>query len=180
MLLASVDKFQSLCHFLSNLVDMCYFQQNTCAHKKMIAHNWRSGTVNTLWFVTYPDTVIKVMSLCITVYLVCESSLNILSLDFRFIPYLIFNSALSRVVTLPECPCRLLTSTEAQRISYVITMCCATLWCQMKCPVGTVEDWNLNETCIRKSIKLHQLKLTLGILSITMRDMYPWHQAPKG
>lgn len=34
VLFASVDKFQSLCHFLSDLVDMCCFQQNTCTHKK--------------------------------------------------------------------------------------------------------------------------------------------------
>jgi len=37
---------------------------------------------------------------------------------------------------------------------------------KMKFPVGTVEDWHVNETCIRKPIKFHQLKLTLGILSI--------------
>ena len=112
------------------------------------------------------------MSLCITVYLVCESSLNILFLDFMFIPYLIFNSALSRVVTLPECLCRLLTSTEAQRISYVITVCAVQPFgAKMKCRGGTVEDWNLNETCIRKSIKFHQRKLTLGILSITLHDI---------
>lgn len=144
----------SHCHFLSNLVDRCCFQQNTCAHKKnLITHNWRSGTGYTLWFVTHPDTVIKIMPLCITVYLVCESNLNILSLDFVFIPYLIFNSALSRVVTLPECPCRLLTSTEVQRISYVITVCVVQPFgAKIKCPVGTVEDWNLNETCIRKPL----------------------------
>jgi len=114
------------------------------------------------------------MSLCITVYLVCESSLNILSLDFLFIPYSIFNSAFYRVVTLPECPCRLLTFTEAQRISFVITVCVVQPFsAKVKCPVGTVEDWNLSETCIRKSTKFRQLRLTLGILSITLYDTYP-------
>jgi len=149
VLLASVSKFRSLCHFLSNLVDMCCFQQNTCARKKnLISHNWGSGTVNTLWFVTYPDTVIKVMSLYITVYLVCESSLNVLPLDFMFIPYITFNFALSRVVALPECPCRLLTSAEAQMISYNC-ICCATLCCQNEMPSGNCRrlecKWDLHK-----------------------------------
>lgn len=69
------------------------------------------------------DTIIKVLSLCITAYLVCESSPSTLSSAFIFIPRLIFNSAISTVVTLRECPCRLLTYTEGQRISYVLHMC---------------------------------------------------------
>jgi len=133
------------CHFLSHLVDICCFQHNTCAHKKKY-----DFTQLKKWNCKY-TLICNISRHChqsyaCTVYLVCESSLNILSLDFMFIPYITFNSAVSRVVMLPECPCRLLTSTEAQMISYV---CCATLWCQNEMPSGNCRrlecKWDLHK-----------------------------------
>jgi hypothetical protein len=49
-----------------------------------------------------------------------------------------------------------------------------------KCPIGSVEDWNLNELSIRKAIKCRDLKLISNIFSITLHDGYILWYTPKG
>jgi len=43
---------------------------------------------------------------------------------------------------------------------------------RIKCPVGAAEDQNLNDICIRKTVKCHHLNLIFIVLSIALCDGY--------
>jgi len=52
--------------------------------------------------------------------------------------------------------------------------CCELFGTRIKCLMEAKEDQNLNEICIRQTIKCHHLNITSGIFSTRLYDEYTW------